>query len=221
MSISSKAPFAERTPRVRRQNHPLTRIIAVGLLGIILSAPHIAAAQSVSGKPAKVEFRVAGGGLVATGAQRNSLTDAQFTAAQLSWLVRPSLAITGTFGWARSRDVASVDSPKLDVFTSDLGIEARPTQWNLSRAMTFSPFIGAGAGARSYNYRNLHVDATNNLAGYATVGGEIGVGRVGVRIEARDYATGFKPLINRGSSDTRNDVVIMAALRFNRRTSQQ
>ena len=221
MSISSKASFAERAPRVLRQNHPLTRIIAVGLLGIILSAPHIAAAQSVSGEPAKLEFRVAGGGLVATGAQRNSLKDAQFTAAQLSWLVRPSLAITGTFGWARSRDVASVDSPKLDVFTSDLGIEARPTQWNLTRAVTFSPFIGVGAGARSYNYRNLNVDATNNLAGYVAVGGEVAVGRVGLRLEARDYATGFKPLVGAGTSATRNDVLIMAGLSFNRRRATQ
>jgi hypothetical protein len=75
---------------------------------------------------------------------------------------------------------------------------------------------------RSYNYRKLDVDATNTVAAYGSVGGELGVGRVGLRLEVRDYATGFKPLVGAGKSDMRNDVVIMAGLRFNRhRTAQQ
>lgn len=142
------------------------------------------------------------------------------SAAQLSWVVRPSLAITGTFGWARSRDLASVDTPKLDVFSSDVGVELRGTEWFADRAMTLKPFAGLGAGARSYNYRNLNVDATNNLAGYGTVGGELGVGRVGVRLEVRDYVTGFKPLAGTGTPATRNDVMMMLGFRFNRHTSR-
>ena len=221
MLISSAAAAAARAPHARRQHHARSAIIVAGVLGMLITSPGTSAAQTASAPPAKFEFRMSGGGLIATGAQRNSLKDAQFSAAQLSWVVRPSLAITGTFGWARSRDLASANSPKLDVFTSDLGIEARPTRLVLSHAVTFSPFVGVGAGARSYNYRKLDVDATNNLAAYGAVGGELGVGRVGVRIEARDYASGFKPLVSRGNSDTRNDVVIMAALRFNRRASQK
>ena len=221
MYSSSELRAAGRTPRLHRHSYACSTILSAGVLCTLLSTPHISAAQSDSAHPAKLEFRVSGGELVATGAQRNSLKDAQLTAAQLSWLVRPSLAVTGTFGWARSRDVASANSPKLDVFTSDLGVEARPDTWVLRRSLTFSPFVGAGAGVRSYNYRNLDVDATNNLAGYGAVGGELGLGRFGLRIEARDYATGFKPLISRGSSAARNDVVIMAALRFNRRASRK
>ena len=80
--------------------------------------------------------------------------------------------------------------------------------------MTFAPFVGAGAGARSYNYRNLDVDATHNVAAYGAAGGELGVGRVGLRLEVRDYVTGFKPLAGRGASDTRNGVVIMVGVRF-------
>jgi hypothetical protein len=64
------------------------------------------------------------------------------------------------------------------------------------------------------------VDATNNLAGYGTVGGELGVGRVGVRLEVRDYVTGFKPLAGIGTSATRNDVMMMLGFRFNRHTSR-
>ena len=64
------------------------------------------------------------------------------------------------------------------------------------------------------------MDATNNLAGYLAAGGELGMGRIALRIEARDYATGFKPLVGGGKSEARNDVVIMAALRFNRRSGE-
>jgi hypothetical protein len=129
------------------------------------------------------------------------------------------LALNGTFGWAPSRDLRTIEHPKLDVFSYDVGAEARGSEWFTDSPVTFAPFVGAGAGARSYNYRNLNVDATHNLAGYASAGGELGVGRVGVRLELRDYLTGFKPLIGRGVSDTRNDIVIMVGLRFKKRVT--
>ena len=199
---------------------------ACGALGLLLVPLHTTCAQSAaapsSAPPAnRWDLRFTSGALVPTGNQRNALKDAQASAVQFSWLVLPSLAVTGTFGWARSRDLASVATPKLDVFTSDLGVEARSAKWFAGRAVTLIPFAGVGAGARSYNYRKLDVDATNNLAGYVAVGGEVAVGRVGLRLEARDYATGFKPLVGAGTSATRNDIVIMAGLSFNRRRALQ
>ena len=92
--------------------------------------------------------------------------------------------------------------------------EARAPRWISGNGVAFTPFAGAGAGGRSYNYRNLDVDATHNLAAYGSVGGELGVGRVHVRLEARDYVAGFKPLSGGGASRTGNDVVVMAGLRF-------
>jgi hypothetical protein len=181
---------------------------------MLLASTHTSAAQASANPASTWELRFTSGAFVPTGNQRNFLKDAQVSAAQLSWVVRPSLAITGTFGWARSRDLHTVDAPKLDVFASDVGVEARPAKWFADRAVSFSPFVGLGAGARSYNYRKLDVDATNNLAGYGAAGGELGIGRVGVRLEVRDYATGFKPLVGAGKSDTRNDVVMMVGLRL-------
>jgi hypothetical protein len=197
--------------------HAVTNValIAAATIGMLALPAGGLTAQSSQTK--SWELRITGGAFVPTGSQRNFLDDAQVTAAQLSWLVRPTLAVTGTFGWARSRDINGSEHPKLDVFTSDLGVEARLPEWFTGRKVTFSPFAGLGAGARSYNYRKLDMDATHNLAGYASVGGEVGMGRVGVRLEVRDYATGFKPLVGTGQSDVRNDVVMMLGLRFNRR----
>ena len=41
--------------------------------------------------------------------------------------------------------------------------------------------------------------------------------RIRLRVEARDYATGFKPIAGGGSANARNDVVMMAGLRIVRR----
>lgn len=163
------------------------------------------------------ELLVPSGTVVPTGAQRAALKRANLTAIQLSRVVRPSLAVTATIGWARSRDVASAGSPKVDVFTYDLGAEARAPRLLAGRGVTLTPFAGVGAGARSYDYRSLDVDATHNAAAYGTVGGELGVRRLRLRLEARDYLTGFRPLRGGGTTDTRNDVVVMAGLRYTRR----
>ena len=111
-------------------------------------------------------------------------------------------------------DIATTGDPKLDVFTYDVGAEVRSNRWNSDQTVTLRPFAGIGAGARSYNYRSLDVDATHNVAAYASMGGDVGYRRVRVRIEARDYVTGYKPLVGTGAADTRNDVVVMAGFRL-------
>jgi hypothetical protein len=220
MSTSSAVSTRKYDSHLSRRAFSRAAFVAAGALGMLLSSRQ-AAAQTAAPQHSTWELRFTSGALIPTGSQRNVLKDAQMSAAQLSWVVRPSIAITGTFGWARSRDLTSPDAPKLDVFASDLGVEARPAQWFADRAVTFSPFAGFGAGARSYNYRALDVDATNNLAAYGAVGGELGVGRVGVRLEMRDYATGFRPLVGAGKSDTRNDMVLMVGLRFKKHRASQ
>ena len=208
--LSSVSSFISNTRR--------TAIVSAGLLSVA-AATHTVGAQGAASPEPAWALRFTSGALVGTGAQRDVLKDAPLSAVQLSWLVHPAIAITGTFGWARSRDRLTAGAPKLDVFTSDAGVEVRPMQLFADRAVSLRPFVGAGVGARSYNYRQLDVDATNNLAGYASVGGELAMGRVGLRVEARDYATGFKPLVGAGTSATRNDVVLTAGLSFKRGAS--
>ena len=195
-------------------SNSITRIATAVL---VLATPAFATAQSDT-KTSGLEIRVPAGQLIGTGAQRNQLKDGKTTALQLSWLFHSRFAITGTFSWSRSRDVATEDAPKLDVFTSDVGLEARTAQRRGKNGFSLYGFAGLGAGARSYNYRSLDVDATHNLAGYASIGSEARMRRVGFRIEARDYTTGFRPLMTAGTSSTRNDVVVLATVTFNPRS---
>ena len=196
------------------------RSAVIAAAATILAVSNLSAQEEsrpASQAKSRWEFLVLSGTLVPTGAQRDVIRRGDLSAAQLTFLVHPALALTATGGWVRSRDVSIGDTPKLDVFTYDVGTELRAPRWNVSETVSIASFAGAGAGGRSYNYRKLDVDATHNLAGYATVGTEIGVRRVHVRLEARDYLTGFKPLSGIGAGRTGNDVVVMAGLRIGSR----
>ena len=201
-------------PAAPRRANLARTTLAVALLATVARASE---GQSVPDQKSRFEFLVPSGTLVPTGAPRNAIKRAGLTAAQLSYLVRPNLAVTTSFGWARSRDLATVGDPKLDVFTYDVGAEVRANRWQAGRSVTFMPLVGVGAGARSYNYRTLDVAATNNLAAYGSVGGELGYRRVRLRLEARDYVSGFKPLAVAGTAGRRNDVAVLVGLRLVRR----
>jgi hypothetical protein len=182
---------------------------------VLAASAATAQAQTEENQPSRWQFIVSSGSMVPTGAQRDAIKRGSLTNAQLSYAIHPAVAITASFGWARTRDVTSVGTPKLDMFTYDVGTEVRANRWLSGKMLSFSPFAGVGAGGRSYNYRSLDVDASHNAAVYASAGGELGVGRrVKVRLEARDYVTGFKPLTGSGDSDTRNDVAVLAGLRI-------
>ncbi len=196
---------------------PLALAQAAVAAALLAAAAGTAGAQDSTAHPSvlsRFEFVVSSGALLPTGDQRDALKSAKMTIAQLSYAVRPYLAVTTSMGWARSRDVAMTDAPKLDVFTYDVGAELRADRWLSGKALTFTPFAGAGAGGRSYNYRSLDVDPTHNLAAYGSAGGELGYRRIRFRLEARDYVTGFKPMMANGATGRRNDVSVMAGFRI-------
>ena len=197
-------------------------LLTVAALGCTVTTASTVSAQATDSSAAAApvaqkhrwEFLMTSGAVVPTGAQRSAIKRGNLSAAQLTYVAQPSLAFNATLGWARTKDIASNGDPKLDVFTYDVGAEVRTNRWNTDQTVTLRPFAGVGAGARSYNYRNLDVDATHNAAAYGSLGSEIGYRRVSVRVEARDYLTRFKPLAGSGTADTRNDVVVMAGLRI-------
>jgi hypothetical protein len=150
---------------------------------------------------------------VPTGKQRDVLKDAVLVGAQASYRFLPIVALTGSFGWSPSEGRATPGNETLDVFQYDLGAEARATSWRRFGPLDFTPFVGLGVGGRTYNYRDLDdADSKTNFLGYGALGGELGLGRIGLRIEGRDNVSGFKPLIGSGDTRTRNDVTLAAGL---------
>jgi hypothetical protein len=175
---------------------------------MIAAASTTAQAQAVPAWKSHFEFNLPGGAFLPLGAQRDAFKRGTVSAAQLAYVAHPMVAVTATFGWARSRGLAVANTPKLDVFMYDIGAEGRlPGIASIGR-VTFTPIAALGAGARSYNYR-ADVATSHKFAMYCGLGGEAGLGIVHLRIEARDYVT------NPGTND-RNDAVVLAGIRLGR-----
>lgn len=193
-------------------------LAALALGGLLLTTASAKAQDQVlitpaARAPSSFELRPYAGAYIPTGDQRDLLKDAVLLGAQASWRATRYLAFTGTFGWAPSKDRIAAGDQTLDLYQYDVGAEARAQSWYNRGTWDFTPFVGLGVGGRTYNYRDLDdVDAKTNVAGYGALGGEVGFGRLGLRLEARDYISRFEPLTGNGDAKTRNDVTIAAGL---------
>jgi len=179
--------------------------VAVAALAVV----HSVGAQSPAARD--FEIRPYVGAYLPTGDQRDLLKDAILVGAQASYRVMPQLALTATLGWSPTEDRVGAGQT-LDLLQYDVGAELRAASWIQRAGWDFTPFVGLGVGGRTYDYRDVDVDAKTNVAGYGALGGEIGFGQFGVRIEGRDYVSRFEPLIGNGETKTRNDVAVAAGL---------
>jgi len=182
--------------------------VAVAALGAV--APRLEAQATSTG----FELRPFVGAYIPTGDQRDLLKDAVLVGGQASWRVVPVLALTGTFAWSPSKDRISAGNQTLDLYQYDLGAEVRTPRALDAGIAEFTPFVGLGLGARTYDYRNLDVTSKSDFDGYGALGGDFGFGPIALRIEARDYVSQFKPLTGTGSSGTRNDIGLAAGLGY-------
>jgi hypothetical protein len=187
------------------------RAAAAALFALSAFTTRAAAQNAVAYHSNGFELRPYVGAYIPTGDQRDLLKDAVLVGGQASYRINPNFAVTGTLGWSPSEDRVTPGNEKLDLWSYDVGGELRAPSWLQSGALDFTPFVGLGAGARTYNYRDLDVDSKTNFAGYGMLGGELGFGRFGFRLEARDYVSQFKPF-DGGDSKTRNDVTLATGL---------
>lgn len=170
-------------------------------------------AQAPTTPKPRFELVVPSGTVVARGANGHDLDGARLTAIQASYGVRPNFLVTSTVGWARSTPFERGQDARLDVFTYDAGVEYRPLERRGDRRLSFTPFVGTGGGARSYSYRHVDLPTTHDLAAYASAGGELGVSRVRVRVEVRDYLTWASPDAT-SNVTRRNDVAVLVGVRL-------
>jgi hypothetical protein len=194
------------------------RIIQATL--VVVTALSLTAARLAAQVPGSaIVFRPVVGAFLPTGTQRDMLKSAVLVGGQLGVEISQNFAVTGSFGWAPSKDrtlVSIATTPldqTLDVFQYDLGLEARlPITAGLFEA---TPYAGAGAGGRSYNYRTLTAPSQTNVSGYGALGLDIvplGSG-IGLRLEARDNISKFTGLQGELTKGTRrNDVAITTGL---------
>jgi hypothetical protein len=179
------------------------------VLSLLVAGTTVQAQETPSSRGAVRPFV---GAYIPTGDQRDFLKDAVLLGAQASWNATPNIAVTGSFGWSPSKDRIAAGDQEIDLFQYDVGLEARSSA---VRVGLLSPFIGAGVGGRTYNYRDLDVESKSNFDGYGALGFDAALGLVSLRVEGRDYISRFQPLIGGGETKTRNDVALFAAVGVN------
>jgi hypothetical protein len=192
----------------------IQRFGAIGGVVVALAATSPLSAQNPLYTNSRLRFEVRpyAGAYIPTGDQRDLLKDAVVAGVQLSWIPLRRFAFTGTFGWAPSKDKITPGDQSVDIYQYDVGGEWRPPAWYRSETWSFLPFIGAGVGGRTYDYRDINGTSTD-VDGYGSLGGEFGFGIWGIRIEARDYVSQFKNVVGvDNGTKTRNDVTIAAGV---------
>jgi hypothetical protein len=185
----------------------------VFVLTILLTTSGLAHAQSTASTKPGFELLVPSGTIVPTGAQEEDVKRANVTAVQISYGLRPDFVLTSTVGWARAKPLGLGPEAKLDLFTYDGGVEYRLPRRSADRRVGFKPFTGVGVGARTHSYRHVDVATRHSLATYVSTGGELGLSRVRVRLEVRDYLT-WVTLSGTSNTTRRNDVALLAGLRL-------
>lgn len=191
----------------------VTSVTAIAIVIVGVASAH---AQTRTPKKPGFEFVMPGGATMPVGDQEKDVKRGMVTAAQASYGLRSNLVLTGTFAWTRTRPIGLGAEAKLNLFTYDLGAEFRMPRHSGDRRLSVKPFAGFGVGARSSNYRHVDVATSHQLAAYVSAGGEVRLGRVGFRLEVRDYVIG--PNLTRFSGAAqRNDVAVLAGLRLVRR----
>jgi hypothetical protein len=173
---------------------------------LFLTAATTAAAQT----PAMpmLELRPMAGALIPTGDQRDLFKDAVLYGAQVAFEYRPNVHIVGSFGWSPGHDRFAVADQKVNLFQYDVGAEYN-LLYPLGSGWELKPFLGAGVGARTYDYAAATLQTRTCAAGYGTLGTELQYGAVGLRLEARDYVHCFKNPVS-DQSNTRNEVGLTA-----------
>lgn len=178
-------------------------------LSVVAAVLALAATTARAGEPVR-RWSIAPlvGAYVPTGDQRNLLDDALLTGVTLSHDVRTNLAVVGSFSWTPAQTLRDDD---LDLFQYDLGVQG---QYPIALApdLTLKPFVGVGLGARTYDYRDLDVDAETDFAGYASAGAGLEYQTLELRLTARDYLSAFDGVAIEGDSTARNDLALFASM---------
>ena len=179
-------------------------------LVVFAATTTLASAQRPELRP---EIRPFAGVYLPTGTQRDLFDNAAKFGVQAALELRPSFHVLGTFGYVPGQTKYVSAKNDVQIFQYDVGVE-----FNMLRPIgdmwLFKPFVGAGAGARSYFYDNSALTDRTCAAGYGALGMEFELNRAAIRLEGRDNVFCFRSALPNIKSSTRNDIDFSLGLAY-------
>jgi hypothetical protein len=131
--------------------------------------------------------------------------------AQVAHEFSERLHLLGSFAWTQGHNkFANLNDDRTSIWQYDAGVELNLVR-EINDAWLFRPLIGAGVGARTYDYAAAGIGSNTCSAAYGNVGSELQRGTVAIRLDARDYLNCFKSPFT-GVQKTRNDVGLTLGL---------
>ena len=160
------------------------------VVALALAALSGAGAQNM--ERVRFELRPFGSLYVPVGSHADDFKSAAAYGLQAGLELSSSFHVLASGLWmdGRSKIPAFVDNG-LTMWQFDLGVEANALH-SLPGSWLFRPFAGAGAGARTYDYRQSGFETSTCTAGYVALGTEFQRSVLAFRLESRGYATCFK-----------------------------
>lgn len=177
--------------------------MVVGVLLLVVSAAAMAGAQ----QRIRPEVRPFIGVYVPAGAMRDEFKSAETFGAQVALEISQFMHVVGTVGWTHGHNkFESLSNDVTYIWHYDAGAEFNITrEWGAS--WLIRPFLGAGAGGRTYDYKATNVGTNTCTAAYTALGSELQKNVVALRFEARNYLACFKSPMT-AEQKTRNDVAL-------------
>lgn len=159
------------------------------------------------------EFRTFMGATVPTGDQRDRFKTGPVFGVQGALELRENLHLLGTFAWSPVHNKFPVGRDIAHVLSYDLGLELGGSR-DMANGWVFRPFVGVGAGARSYLYEASALEDRTGLAVHGAAGAEFQLNRLALRFEVRDNLYRYEPPVAGMSSATGNDLSVMIGFAY-------
>jgi hypothetical protein len=195
--------------RARSSWEGLVRVAVLTLIGTAALAPSRASAQG-----RRFETHSMVGAFIPTGDQRDAQKDALMMGTGLGFHISPTITVVGAFAWSDNTAKEVSGEPDLKIYSYDLGVEYQPFDTMVGSWWHLRPFVGGGAGGRTYDTKDDATSSETDLTGYAALGMQADYKRVGFRIEGRDYISSYDGLTGSSDRATRNDVVLSSGFVF-------
>jgi hypothetical protein len=188
------------------------RRFAVGSVAAAVLVLGVPAAGAQMADAPMLELRPYVGAWIPTGDARDRFDDEPIIGAQMALQVRPWTRLVGGIGLVPAEADYPVADHEVTIVQIDAGLE-----WDFARRIQSArlrPFLGLGAGGRSYLYGDGALKDRTCLAGYGAAGSDARLGPTKVRFEVRGNVYCFKSPVGGARSRTRSDLTIAVGLPF-------
>ena len=182
----------------------------IAVAGLLIA---MSAGRAQDSKPIRLEVRPFAGRYLPAGTQGQEFKQASTFGLQGALELSSYIHVLASVGWTDSQsknETLVLRGTKM--LQSDLGLEANAVR-EIGTRYLLRPFVGVGAGARRYSYKEPGIATSTSGAGYGALGSELQRGSVALRLEARGYVSRFNmPLV--AEKQFRNDMSVMLGLAY-------